>query len=147
MAAIVEPVKRYERTRTKGYTQQTPLNRMIDAVSPESDTARKFLGAVDEALAGKRDRKELRPALLMWRDIQLPQSFLLEELAPVTANISALAKAGLEALDYLDQRKTAPAGWTIRQHSLLDAAKQSHAELLISIVPPIERLVRAAAGE
>jgi hexosaminidase len=37
LSAVVEPVKDYEREKTQAYSTQTPLNRLVDAVSPESN--------------------------------------------------------------------------------------------------------------
>ncbi|HSB60150.1 MAG TPA: family 20 glycosylhydrolase, partial [Vicinamibacteria bacterium] len=37
LADVVEPLKEYQRGQTRAYTQQTPLNRLVDAARPESD--------------------------------------------------------------------------------------------------------------
>ena len=44
LADVVEPVKDYtrEETATEPATSATPLNRVVDAVRPESATARQF---------------------------------------------------------------------------------------------------------
>jgi hexosaminidase len=44
LAEAVEPVKGYARARARAYETTTPLNRFVDAVPPESDTARTFAG-------------------------------------------------------------------------------------------------------
>jgi len=51
LADVVEPLKRYRRGRTRSYSRFTPLNRLVDAARPESDTAREFGNMVDEYTA------------------------------------------------------------------------------------------------
>src|SRR5262249_13442931 len=54
LADVPEPVKEYTRDETAPAeaTSLTPLNRLVDAVSLESDTARHFSELVDRFLAG-----------------------------------------------------------------------------------------------
>ncbi|MBV8867768.1 MAG: family 20 glycosylhydrolase, partial [Acidobacteriaceae bacterium] len=49
-SSILEPVKGYSRN-AETYTNTSPLNRLVDAIPPESDAAREFREAVDEYLA------------------------------------------------------------------------------------------------
>lgn len=56
----------------------------------------------------------------------------------------AVARAGLEALDYLGAGKPAPEPWVKDQVTLLSLAAKPHAELLLMIVPPVRKLVEAA---
>ena len=88
------------------------MNRLTDAVPPESDLARDFNRRVDQALANpaglRAQSAELRRWLMLWRENHallqplLQQSFLLRELEPVSENVMALAAAGLQALEYLE---------------------------------------------
>jgi len=50
LADVVEPVKLYNRGRSRNYTQRTPLDRLVDAARPESDAARVFRKDVDAFL-------------------------------------------------------------------------------------------------
>ena len=93
---------------------------MVDAVRPESATARQFAEAVNELVSGSSKpgaEARVRRALTDWRDNQVelqPQfekSLLLKEVAPVSKNLSALGAAGLAALDYLDRGEAAPSAW------------------------------------
>ena len=142
LADILEPVKEYARARLKTYTQQTPLNRMVDTVRPESDVARHFTAM---------DRSEQRRWLTKWRDNDarlkpvLEHSALLSEVAPLSAAVSHLAEVGLKALDYIDSRQRAPEAWVNQQRAFVGSLKGGHAELLISIVPAIERMIADAA--
>jgi hexosaminidase len=147
LADVLEPVKRYEREDAREYTSFTPLNRLVDAVRPESEKARLFAGMVDHLNANK---DQVRRQLTTWRDSReellplLQQSALLEEDIPVAEDLSAVARAGLEALSYLDSGKQAPQAWVREQSVLLDLAAKPHAEMLLMIVAPVRKLVAAA---
>jgi len=144
---VLEPVKEYSREEAREYTSFTPLNRLVDATSPESDVAREFARLVDNPRANKN---EIRNQLTRWRD-NAPQlmpliqhSELLEEVTPLVDDVSALAAAGLQALDYVESGQPAPQAWVKEQQALFDRAARPRAELLIMIVPSIRKLVEAA---
>jgi hexosaminidase len=146
LAAAVEPVKGYARHAERDYKSSKPLNRMVDATPAESDAARDFSGAVDALLAGDQSQREpVRTRLVAWRDQYealkpvFAASSLAAELEPLSRDVSALAAAGLEALDTLRSGRPAPAGWD----DLLQRAKTHRAELLIVILDPIRKLVAA----
>ncbi len=88
---------------------------MIDAVPPESDTARQFLDMVNRIVAGKASREDWEQAqewLVLWRDNDaqlqplLPRSELTKELAPVSTNLHHVSQAGLDAIGYLREHHT-----------------------------------------
>jgi hexosaminidase len=147
LADVLEPVKFYARGETRPYTSFTPLNRLVDATRPESDTAREFARLLDQVSA---NHAEIRKQLTLWRDNQaelipvMQRSALLQEAIPLAEDLATLATAGLEALDYVEAGKPAPQAWLDRQHALLDRAAKPRAELLIMIVPSIRKLVEAA---
>jgi hypothetical protein len=109
--------------------------------------ARIFAERVDHLAANK---DAVRKQLIAWRDSReellpiLQQSALLQEDIPLTEDLSAVAKASLEALDYLDSGHPAPKAWVEEQTVLLNLAAKPHAELLLMIVEPVRRLVAAA---
>jgi hexosaminidase len=148
LATALEPVKGYARHAGKNYKSSTPLNRMVDSIPPESEQAREFSQAVDALAAGdKRRLQAVKGRLIEWRDqyaaLQpvFADSFLAAELEPISHDVSALAAAGLEALDYLDPGHSAPPAWPDSQRALLDRAKEHRAELIIVILDPIRKLV------
>jgi len=157
LSDVVEPVKEYSREEMRQYDSFTPLNRMVDASRPESDVAREFASLIDRALAGGADasssREQLRHWLALWRDNKtalagsLEDSFLLQELIPLSQDLTALGAAGLDALDYLATGQKPDASWVKMQRAFLDRAKRPRAELLLVIAPQVERLVEAAAGK
>ncbi len=159
LADVVEPVKGYSREKTASAepTSATPLNRLIDAARPESDTARRFANLVDAVVSGQsntpQSKAEIRAMLTRWRDNQvkleplLQKSFLLKEADPVSRNLSAVSAAGLRALDYLESGERAPEAWKAQQLALLEQAKKPSAQLLLMIAPSVEKLIQTSAGE
>ena len=142
LADVVTPATLGQRTRTHKYTQQTPLNRLVDAARPESATAREFAALVD-----KMDRPALRGWLELWRanDAKLQpvlaNSFLLAEDAPVSEDLSRMGAIGIQALSYLDRGRRPARAWVKEQRAFLDEAGKLHQELRIAITPSIQKLV------
>ena len=148
LADVVKPGNLSQRARTHKYTQQMPLNRLVDAARPESVVALEFAAAVDA-----NDRDRLRRWLTLWRDNDaqlaplLQTTFLLQEDAPVSKNLSRLGAIGLQALDYLERGQRPPDAWLSEQRAFLADAKKLQAEVFLAIAPSIEKLVNAAAGQ
>src|SRR2546430_1161716 len=70
LAAVVQPPRLYERQELRTFTDFTPLNRLDDAVPPESDTAREFNHIAKRIALGKADAQEWQQArewLGLWR--------------------------------------------------------------------------------
>jgi hexosaminidase len=159
LADVVEPVKGYARERLAAEepTSLTPLNRVVDAARPESAKARQFRALVDDFISGPVKpgmEAEIRSTLTAWRDNDVglrrlaQQSSLVEEVSPLSQNLSGLGGAGLEALDYLDRGEKAPGSWEIEQLQLARQAVQpSRAQLLLMIAEPIAKLIQVSAGE
>jgi hexosaminidase len=156
LADVLEPVKGYARPRSRAYETTTPLNRLVDAVQPESDAGREFAGRVQRLLENTKSEQkaaEVRNALLAWRDNEervepiLRQNPLLNEVVPVANSLKAVADAGLQALDYLRQDAPPPAGWHEQQVTTLKQAQQPQAELLNMIALPVLKLVEATKAE
>jgi hexosaminidase len=161
LANVVEPVKEYvrEEEATKaGITRSSldALNRLVDAVPPESQTARRFARSVDHFLAGDTrggpTEAEIRATLMSWRDNDarlaplLQRSYLLKEAIPLSQKLAALGDAGLQALDYRDKGERAPAEWTALQLAFIEEVKKPQADLLLMIAPAVQRLVESAAA-
>jgi hexosaminidase len=159
LADVVEPVKDYNRwSDAKGPIDfHSPLTRMIDAVSPESDTARHFSDLVQAFVqSGYKDQAaeaQIRMWLTTWRDNDvrlqplLGQTYLLQEDAPLSQDLSALGAAGLQALDYLDKGQTAPDSWKTQQSALIEQSKKPMADLLLMVVAPVQQLVDASSAQ
>jgi len=153
LADIVEPVKYYTRPATHDYTQQTPLNRLVDAARPESHRARKFRNMVDERLADapryNANKETIREWLTEWHNNHdrlkpiLEESILLREIIPLSEDVSSLANLGLEALNYIEKGEQPPFSWLEDAVSLLHRPQKPEYELEIRIVPAIKKLVEA----
>jgi hexosaminidase len=156
LADVVEPVKDYHRwDDSKGPIDfHAPLTRMIDAVYPESETAREFSTVVQQFVqSGYKDRAaaaKIRSWLTLWRDNDaklrplLPQSALLQENIPVSQNLAMLSAAGLQALDYLEKGQPEPDLWKTQQLAVIEQATKPTAGLLLMVVTPVQQLVEAA---
>ena len=159
LADVVEPVKDYNREELAAAppTQQTPLNRLVDAARPESETARFFSVLVESFVSGQckdtQSASELRALLESWRNNNASlqpatsQSFLLREAAPVSQNLSVVAAAGLNALDYINHHERPPDQWLSQQNALMEPTlKPGLAQLLLPVAPTIQKLTDAAAN-
>jgi hexosaminidase len=135
LAEVVEPATFGQRIRTHKYSQLTPLNRLVDAARPESDTAREFATIVD-----RMDRVQLRTWLNRWRDNNVPG----EPASEVLRRVSGI---GLEALDYLDRNERPSDAWLAQQRAFFETLKKPVGELRLAIAPSIERLVSAAGSQ
>jgi hexosaminidase len=155
---VVEPVKDYNREElaTVEATSLSPLNRVIDAARPESATARHFANLVDAIIAGRANaeaKQETRALLTLWRDNQAnlqtleTQSLLLKEIVPLSQDLSAVSTTGLQALDYIDRGERAPSAWATQQFALLEQAQKPKAQLLLMVVPSVQKLVEASSGQ
>ncbi len=155
---VLEPVKDYTREETAPVpaTSASPLNRVVDAIRPESATARQFADAVEQLLgsaAKPGSEARVRNLLSVWRDNQVElgsqfeKSLLLREVAPISQNLSALGAAGLAALDYLDRGQPAPPAWVAQQLALVEQAEKPQAQLLIMVAPSVRKLIQASAGQ
>ncbi len=157
LADVVEPVKDYNRwDDAKGPIDfHAPLNRMIDAVYPESDVARHFNELVRTFIqSGYKDQAaetQIRSWLSLWRDNDaklspsLNQSLLLRDEVILSQNLSALGTAGLEALDYIDKSHTPPDSWKTQQLALTAQAAKRSDDLLLMVAAPVQQLVDASA--
>jgi hexosaminidase len=152
---VMQPPRGYARGDLGHYDAFTPLNRMVDAVSPESETAREFSLIVNRIVAGKAsvaDWEQAQEWLLLWRDNDaqlqplLPKSQLTQELAPVSTNLRQVSQTGLDAIGYLRERRSAAPGWKTRQLAFLKTSEKPQAVLLNMIAPAVAKLVQATAA-
>ena len=158
LADVIEPVKDYTRMNSVKtvWDFRAPLNRLVDIAPPESDQARHFREAVQKFIgSGYKDKAtegEIRTRLAAWRDNDarlhplLEQSFLLNELAPLSEDLSTLAAAGLLALDYFDKSVPSPNSWRVQQLALVERAKTPKADLLLMVVEPVRLLIEGSEG-
>ena len=159
LADVAEPaslqIREEEAEKAGGIqTSDIPLNRMVDAVLPESEIARQFSQDVDQFVGSKfqdaKAKSDIRALLVAWRDNDnelrplLQNSFLLKELAPVSQTLSSLAGAGLQALDYIDKGERGSDSWLKEQIAILQQAEKPAADLFLAVAPAVHKLVEAS---
>jgi hexosaminidase len=149
-ASVLEPVKGY--ARQKNYNSFTPLNRLPDAIPPESDVARDFRDAVDRYLAAPTDAGQataLRKQMTEWSENVAAVRPVLQSNALLAEDIDAadvlaqLCQAGEDALDALISNKPMASEIAQKDASIVEAGLKPHEELLIRIAPGIQKLVAA----
>jgi len=152
LAAVVQPPRLYERQELRSFTDFTPLNHLDDAIPPESDTARKFNEIAKRIALGKADAQEWQQArewLGLWRDNDpklqplLARSYLTQDLAPVSRNLSRVAEIGLQALDDLHENRLVSADLRQRNIEFLKSSGKPQAVLLLMVAPSVELLLQA----
>jgi hexosaminidase len=152
LADVLEPVKGYARNHTKPYETTTPLNRLVDAVHPESATGRDFARMTQRVLnqsATAEEIADMRRQLSAWQENDprleplLQTNALLQEVVPLSQGLATTATAGLRALDYLGAGGRAPASWRDQQLGLVKEAQKPQAEMLNTIAPSVQKLVEA----
>lgn len=151
-ASILEPVKGYSRN-AETYTNSTPINRLVDAIPPESNAAREFREAVDDYLAApkaKRNSQAFRDRLSKWAEAAVDvrpmfeQNSLLVENLPLSAAVEALCRTGLESVTYLDEGTKPPPGWKDRAGQQMgEYSYKGIGDILIPIAPGVAKLVAA----
>jgi len=146
LAAVVQPPRLYERQELRTFTDFTPLNRLDDAVPPESDTAREFNEIARRIASGKATPQEWQQArewLGLWRDNDaklqplLRRSYLTQDLAPVSHNLSRIAEIGLQALDDLHENRLVSADLRQRNIEFLKSSGKPQAVLLLMVMPSV----------
>lgn len=160
LAEALEPVKDYNRESTPGEepTSLKPLNRMVDAVRPESEVSRQFSVAVDKFLATScKDSAQgtaLRAQLTQWAAIDaniqplLQSSVLVQNAAPASAAFSQSAELALTALDRISPGLPLPDALRKQQSDALTAFEnEAHkSQLTIPALAAFQKLIDASGS-
>jgi hexosaminidase len=159
LTEALEPVKDYEREGDKiPPSNQTPLNRVVDAVHPESEVSRRFSVAVDQFLASSckdaAKAAELRGQLAAWarNDGRLQplalRSSLVQNVSPASEALSQAAELALGALDRIAQGLPSPPELVKQQVAALNAfEQQAHkSQLTLPARAAFEKLIEAAGS-
>jgi hexosaminidase len=142
-AETLEPVKGYSR-HVQQYTPDTPLNRLVDAIPPESEAAQKFSAEVENYLNGPRTPEHsaaMREQLLRWQQNvaavhpMLERNSLLNEDIPFADQLAKICQFGLDAIQHLETNQP------MQKTEYKPEPKQ---ELMIAIAASIQKLLDAA---
>ena len=161
LADVAEPaslqVREEEAEKAGGIqTSDTPLNRMVDAVLPESEVARRFTQMVNQFVGSNfqdaKAKSDIRALLLVWRDNDnelrplLQNSYLLKELSPISQTLSSLGDVGVQALDYVDKGERGSDSWQKEKIAIFQKAQQPAADLFLAVAPAVQKLVEASSS-
>ncbi len=154
---VVEPVKIYNRPRQRRHTSYYPLTRTVDAARPDAMTARQFRRLVDDYLDGGAADREMaaviRGQLLVWRDNHselekvIRRSPILAEIETLSEDLARLSAVGIEALDNILEAQRSHPDWKREAKSAVEAAREPRGQVEIMIVPAVQKLILASAGE
>ena len=158
-AAVMQPpvgYKRYDLEDDPNYTTFTPLNRLVDAVHPESETARQFNDLAKLIAAGKATPEQWRQAresLKLWRDNDaklqpmLVRSNITEELVPLSHGLNQVAVIGLQALDDLENNRAMDANSRSQNLAALKTDAKPQAVLIDMVTQSVQLLVQATRSQ
>jgi len=129
---------------------------MVDAIPPESHTARHFSELVNKYVANsckdQDSEARLRAQLTIWRDNDAKlqpleqRSSFVKEVAVTSQDLSAIGAIGLAALDAIHSGTRQDDAWKAQQVSVLVQAQKPKTQLLLMPVAAVQKLVEAATG-
>jgi hexosaminidase len=138
------------------YTQQTPLNRLVDAARPESELVRAMELSAKRVAAKSASAEEttlLREQFAAWaaNDVRFQpladSDYLLGELKPLSKDLAALGAAGLRLLDAVAGGQAPPADWLASLTAELTRMERPVVEVRLAAVRPVRVLLDAAKGK
>ena len=151
LASVVEPPRGYQRNGLREQIQTVPLVGLVDAIDPESETAREFRLIAERIAAGKaspEDFAKAREWLTLWRENdaklepKLGYSEMTVELKPVSASLKQVAEIGLAALDAIEKQKPLAGDAQSTELETLKVAEKPQGLVVLAVVKPVETLVR-----
>jgi hexosaminidase len=153
LVSLVEPVKGYRRFQIRPQTMLSPLTGLVDAAETDAPNARIFNRLVDEMLSDNLadSAKNIRLMITEWRNAadklapEIEKSTALSEVKPLVENWRNLSAIALEAVSYLENNSTPPAGWRDAKLKMLEESAKPKAALEFAVVPGVKLLIHAAA--
>jgi len=153
LADVVEPLGIDQRQAARSYSRDIPLNRLVDAAQPESETVRLLGEAINRLVANpgvhREEAEEIRLAMSQWsandRRLHpiLAANVLLAEASPLSEDLSKAGSIGLRALQYLESGEPAPENWLQDQRLSLTQMEKPRAEVELAAVRPVKALLEA----
>jgi hexosaminidase len=149
---IIEPVKLYRRYQLRRQTQQSPLTRVVDASRPDAKVARKFRYYVDQFLSGDETNLDtIKSLLILWKNNHkellrtIEISPILKEIESASKDLSNIASAGLEAIEYINIDQKQNKDWLNSKLKLIQKAEVPRGQTNIMVVSAIKKLLEKAA--
>jgi hexosaminidase len=127
------------RQEARHYTSATPLNRLVDAARPESETARQL----EEMARTHQNLDRLRSAFIQWQaSAESAQSNSLQaEAASVAKELAVAGSIGLQILDQMESGKSVSENWISEKKQILDKLDRPIAEVRLAAVRPVRILL------
>ncbi|MBN1999073.1 family 20 glycosylhydrolase [candidate division KSB1 bacterium] len=149
---VIEPVKIYTRGAQRAYTQQSPLTRVVDVAVADAEKAREFRGLVDAYFSEPAQSKldKMKETLDVWNAnhdkllTTIGISPVLKEIESLSADLSACAQIGLEAIALVENGTRADEDWIKEKLETLEKAKAPRGQTELMIVSAVEKLVKRA---
>ncbi|MEO8415949.1 MAG: family 20 glycosylhydrolase [Ginsengibacter sp.] len=155
LVSVLEPLKIYERNEGDTmYTVFSPFTKLADVATPDQEVPRKFNKQVAEFLSnpsGELD-KEISGQLILWKEndaqfkLLLHNSPILLEAALLSENLSLLAGAGLQAIQYIHDHKKADSNWLQEKLAVVTKARQQGGRCELQVVDAIKKLIQHAVN-
>ncbi|MCU5773375.1 beta-N-acetylhexosaminidase [Erwiniaceae bacterium BAC15a-03b] len=130
-----------------------PLNRLADALPAESSKVRALDKQVDALIANRGDQQAaqaIRQQLRRWQN-NIPQvmplierNYQLKALQPVASQLAQISQIGIELVASLESHRAFGAHEVAQMQATLDKAAQTQDEVVIALVYPLEKLLRAS---
>ena len=152
LSEAVQPITSDARKKSRDYTIETPLNRLVDATPPDSESVRQFMRMVEMFLNDRTDEATydaLATQLGVWCDVhdrlqpELKRLSLLIEAEPLSAMLSNVAEIGLLSLRVLHNEGAMSRNEQEGYRVLFKQAATPVAELQLMITPGVQKLVEA----
>lgn len=177
LASVVTPVRNFAHMhKLLAYAHHQPItpqyfDQLADAAIPDNPVATSFNRDAEAYAHGDHGKQDaLRAQLLQWRDNHARFLALagrhpdLKSAVATSADLSALANCGLQALDAIASGHAADVSWPVQARALLDQQQayvdasdsffatvitpnQPPADLLIAVAPGIRALVETATEQ
>jgi len=127
LADFCEPLGLQGRDRNRNYTTETPLNRFVDILKPESNEIRRLIKSTNISL--------LYSTFVLWKKNYLNISSNDTDILQLSENLFRLGEIGLRLLKLFDknhQRQIISSRWFYYQHYILDTLEYQVPEIRLA---------------
>jgi hexosaminidase len=158
LASVTEPVSFGERYQGQHTDSLTSLDRIVDAVVADPPSRQEIEHAVDTYLKPQSTSEaavmsiRLRDTFQRWQqaapqlEAMCQRSPRLSDVTTRAQQLGQLGTMGLQALSYLDQHVSPPAGWQDAQSAILTEASKNSGLIRFTFLPSMRKLVEAAGA-
>ena len=151
LASVLQPVGFEERYQLQHTSQLTPMDHLIDAVPPDPPSRHGMQVLVKSYLANHdaKDAAKLQEIFASWvaagpKALAMMQKApRLNAAEPRATELVELGTMGQQALTYLSNHQSAPAGWASEKLAQIDQAKKPDGKVRFTVLEPMTELVKA----